>query len=274
MRKLYTVVFSLWLMSVAWGQPSPSPMASEPASSTIPSSSVIPYRPAPALAEAKRRSGIHWGSLFREWLLNLTMEQTERILKESKTRNALSGPFFQDWFTTVTTYHFNRWDDDDKFVTSNLGHPAQGAIVASIFWQNDDHVRFSDQDFHSAAYRHALLQAFAFVTFDAVQWKLGPLSESSIGNVGLPTHWWDKDCGQFNIRCEPRTGLNDLVLNEFVGVPMFIGFQWLDKHVQKRIEARAQSRVVIDTTRMFMNPPASVANIVRFRRPWFRDNRR
>lgn len=251
----------------AYSQPSPAPPAVDPPSGNA------PYVRPQVRPEKERPSGIHWKSLMREWWLNLCMEQTERILKESKTRQALGGPFFQDWFNSVSTYHFNRWDDDDKFVTSNLGHPAQGAVVASIFWQNDDHVRFSDQDFHSKAYRHALMQAFAFVTFDAVQWKLGPLSESSIGNVGLPTHWWQAYCGQYNIRCEPRTGLNDLLLNEFVGVPMFIGFQWLDKHVQRRIEAGTPSRAVIDTTRMLTNPPATVANIVRFRRPWFRDNR-
>jgi hypothetical protein len=194
-------------------------------------------------------------------------------VKEPKTRDALSGPFFHDWFTTVSTYNFGRWDDDDKFITSNLGHPAQGAIVANIFWQNNDNVRFADQDFHSAAYRKALWQTFLFVTFDAVQWKLGPLSESSIGNVGLPAHWYERDCKQLNISCEPRTGLNDLVLNEFGGTAMLIGFQWLDKHVQKRIEGRFQSRAVIDTTRMIANPPQTVANIIRFKRPWYRDNR-
>ena len=184
----------------------------------------------------------------------------------------MSGPFLQRWFDTVSTYHSNRWNDDDKFVTSNLGHPAQGAIVAGIFWQNNDHVCLSDQDFHSAAYRKAILQAFAFVTFDAVQWKLGPLSESTIGHVGLPAHRREQYCGSYNIRCEPRTGLNDLVLNEVGGTAMTVGFQWLDKHVQKRIEKRVQSRAVIDTTRMLTNPPQYVANIMRFRAPWFRDN--
>lgn len=265
MRKLPVVVLSLWSIGVAAAQSAPVAGEAAPA--------VSPSRPAPALPEAKYSSGIHWGPLFRDWFVNLVMEQTERIAKESKTRDQLSGPFFHDWINTVSMYRFDRWDDDDKFVTSNLGHPTQGAIVAAIFWQNDDHVRFSDQDFHSAAYRKALLQAFAFVTFDAVQWKLGPLSEASIGNVGLPAHWWDRDCKQLNIPCVPRTGMNDLVLNETGGMVMTVGFQWLDKHFQKRIEKRFQSRALIDTTRIFTNPPQSVANIVRFRAPWSRDNR-
>jgi hypothetical protein len=67
--------------------------------------------------------------------------------------------------------------------------------------------------------------------------------------------------------------MNDLVLNEVGGIAMTVGFHWLDKHVQKGIEKRTQSRAVIDTTRILTNPPQSVANIVRFRAPWFRDNR-
>ena len=266
MRKLSVVVFSLWSISVAAAQPG-LPVAGEAAPA------VTPYRPVPALPEAKHAGGIHWGPLLRDWWLNLVMEHTVRIVKEPKTRAQLSGPFFQGWINTVSAYRFDRWDDDDKYVTSYLGHPTQGAIVAAIFWQNNDHVRFSDQDFHSAAYRKALLQAFAFVTVDAVQWKLGPLSEASIGHVGLPAHWWDRDCQALNIPCKPRTGMNDLVLNEVGGTAMTIGFQWLDKHVQKRIEKRVQSRALIDTTRILTNPPQSVANIVRFRAPWFRYSR-
>ena len=55
---------------------------------------------------------------------------------------------------------------------------------------------------------------------------------------------------------------------------MTIGFQWLDKHLQKRIEERIDDRVLIGATRILTNPTQSVANIVRFRKPWFRDNRR
>jgi hypothetical protein len=255
-------------MSVtAAGQSSSSSEASDA------SSGAIVHRPEPVLPAEKHAGGIHWGPLIREWFTNLLIEQTERIAQQAKTRDALSGRFIHDWFSTVSTYDFGRWDDNDKFLTSNLAHPMQGAIVAAIFWQNDDHVRFSDQDFHSAAYRKALLQAFAFVTFDAFQFKLGPLSEASIGNVGLSAHWWDRECKQLNIRCEERTGLNDLVLNEVGGTALTIGFQWLDKHVQKRIEQRTQSRTLIDVTRMLTNPPQVVANIIRMRRPWLRDNR-
>jgi hypothetical protein len=99
-------------------------------------------------------------------------------------------------------------------------------------------------------------------------------TESSIGNVGLPFHWWDKDCKQINIPRIDRTGVSDMVMNEVAGTAMTIGFQFLDKHLQKRIEERTHSRAVIDTTRILINPRQSIANIIRFRRPWLRDNRR
>ena len=105
-------------------------------------------------------------------------------------------------------------------------------------------------------------------------WKVGPLSESSIGNVGLPTHWWDRDCKAIHIPCVDRTGVSDMVMNEVGGTAMTIGFQWLDKHVQKRIEEHVENRVLINTTRVFTNPTQSIANVTRFRWPWFRDNRR
>ena len=38
---------------------------------------------------------------------------------------------------------------------------------------------------------------------------------------------------------------------------MTIGFQWLDKHLQKRIESRFQNRYLINTTRMLTYPPQS-----------------
>jgi len=210
---------------------------------------------------------------MREWFQWVATEQAERIIRETKTRDQLSGPFFREWFQTVSDYHFDNWNDGGKVFTSYLAHPTQGAVAEAIFWQNNDRVRFSEQDFHSPVYRKALLQAFAFATVDAVLWKMGPLSESSIGNVGMPVQVWDKNCKQFHIRCVDRTGVSDMVMNEVGGTGITIAFQWLDKHLQKRIEEHVHNRPLIDFTRLLTNPPQSIANLVRFRKPWFRDNR-
>jgi hypothetical protein len=224
---------------------------------------------------AEDRKGIHWGALMRQWWMDISFEQSYRVLMESKTRDQLNGRFFHEWLDDVAQYRYGLWNDGDRFFTSYLGHPLQGAVIESIFWQNNDGVRFSEQDFHSAAYRKALVQAFAFAAVDAVQWKLGPVSEASIGHVGLPAHWWDTPyfCNLTHAYCHPRTGLNDLIMNEVGGTAMTIGFQWIDKHFQKPMEDRIHNRALIDTMRIFTNPPQSMANFFRFRTPWYRDNR-
>jgi hypothetical protein len=179
------------------------------------------------------RKSIHWGAIISQWWLDISFEHAERVLMEPKTRDQLNGRFFHEWLDDVAQYRYGLWSDGDKFFTSYIGHPLQGAVVEGIFWQNDDRVRFSEQDFHSAAYRKALLQAFAFAAVDAVQ----------------------------------------LIMNEVGGTAMTIGFQWVDKHFQKPLENRIQSRALIDTMRIFTNPPQSLANFFRFRTPWYRDNR-
>jgi hypothetical protein len=229
----------------------------------------------PRALVVEHHSGIHWGSLISQWWSDIAFEQTERLIMEPKTRDQLGGKFFHEWFSDVAQYRYGLWNDGDKFFTSYIGHPLQGAVVESIFWQNDDRVRFSEQDFHNAAYRKALLQAFAFAAVDAVQWKLGPVSEATIGHVGLPAHWWSTPyfCNLTHAYCHPRTGLDDLVMNEVGGTAMTIGFQWVDKHFQRPMENRVNSRVLINTMRIFTNPPQSLANFFRFRTPWYRDNR-
>jgi len=229
----------------------------------------------PRALVVERRSGIHWDSLISQWWFDIAFEQTERLIMEPKTRDQLYGKFFHEWFSDVAQYRYGLWNDGDKFFTSYIGHSLQGAVIEGIFSQNDDRVRFSEQDFHSAAYRKALLQAFAFAAVDAVQWKLGPVSEATIGHVGLPAHWWSTPyfCNLAHAYCHPRTGLNDLVMNEVGGTAMTIGFQWVDKHFQRPMENRINSRALIDTMRIFTNPPQSLANFFRFRTPWYRDNR-
>src|SRR5262245_35670917 len=207
MRKLSVVVFCLCSMKVVVQAQTPAdPATGEPVSAS-------PSSAAPVLAAPAHSDGIHWGPLVRQWWTYVAIEHVERIVKEPKTRRQLGGPFFRNWFDTVSDYHFDNWNDGGKRITSYLGHPAQGAIVEAIFWQNNDRVRFSEQNFRSKAYRHALLQAFAFATVDAVLWKVGPLSESSVGNVGLPVHWWDRDCKAIRIPCVKRTGVSDMVMN-------------------------------------------------------------
>ena len=66
-----------------------------------------------------------------------------------------------------------------------------------------------------------------------------------------------------DIRAAVFVGM-DLVMNEVGETAMTIGFHWLDKHAQKRIERHVDNRVVIGAIRILTIPTQSFANIVRF----------
>jgi hypothetical protein len=193
-----------------------------------------------------------------------------RFATEKKTRGQVGGPFFQEWAEVIQNTQWNRWSDGDKAFTSDIAHPAQGAVAGWIYRQNDTRARYLEQDFHNPQYRAVLLRSFAVATVTAVLWKIGPLSEATIGHVGLyPT----VDKWGLPVRDGNRSGLNDYVLNEVGGIPLMIAEDWLDKHVARRLESHAQSRAWIDFIRISTSPTRSFANLISFHRPWTRENR-
>jgi hypothetical protein len=214
--------------------------------------------------------GIQWRSLILQELLLVGVQHGFRLATEAKTRRELDGPVFADWAKIIANTQWNRWSDGDKWFTSNIAHPANGAVVAWIYRQNDTRARYLEQDFHNPAYRNTLLRAFAVATVAAVLWKIGPLSEATIGHVGLyPTvNKWG-----LPIRDGNRSGLNDYVLNEAVGIPLMIGEDWLDKHVTRPLEGHIYSRAPIDAIRIFTSPTRSFASLMALKKPWFRENR-
>ncbi len=245
----------------------------------------LPYEPEPVTAEhldlvnshirspeletvspesATNRPGVHWGSLLKQDLFWLTFQHIDRLIMEPQTRAELNGPYFKDWSYIVHHVQWNRWSDGDKFFTSNIGHPAQGAVVGYIFRQNDGSSIGVEQDFHDPAYRKGLLKAFAFITVDAFNWKLGPVSEATIGHVGLHL---DPKTGT------NRTGLNDYVTNEVGGVVLMIGEDWLDKHVAAPFERHTRNRCLINTVRIFTMPSQSWADLMAWKKPWYRYGR-
>ena len=57
-------------------------------------------------------------------------------LSEEKTRRELGGPFFSDWFKSVS-HLGGDWDDGGKIFANYVAHPMGGAVYAHIYRQND-----------------------------------------------------------------------------------------------------------------------------------------
>ena len=79
--------------------------------------------------------GVGLGAAFGQ-ALGFTIFQHMFRLTEEKTRQELGGPFFPDWFTSVSHLGGN-WDDGGKVIANYVAHPMGGAVYANIYRQND-----------------------------------------------------------------------------------------------------------------------------------------
>ena len=198
--------------------------------------------------------GFQWGSAFRESVLFLGIQHGFRLATEPGTRAELKGPFWRDYFKSVRGH--TGWSDGDPFLVNYVGHPMMGAVAGFIQIQNDPRGRV--QRFGtSREYWTSRLRAAAFSTAYSIHFEFGPVSETSIGNVG-------KDA---------RSGVVDLVITPTVGMAWLIGEDALDRYVVASLERRTGNRTARLLLRSVLNPSRSFSNALRFRAPWHRDNR-
>jgi hypothetical protein len=219
--------------------------------------------PAPSLndppierAIPSKPKGVNWKGVWGQSAFFLGIEQGYRLGTQPGTRNALKGPFFDDWFTSVAATH--GWGDGDDFLTNYIGHPMEGGVVGNIFVQNDPRGRMLEFSW-SSPYWNSRLKATAWTALYSTQFELGPISEASIGNVGYP--------GQ------SLSGAVDLVVTPLAGLGWQVGEDALDKYLIVKIETWTSNRLVQTLARSFLNPTRSFANAMRLQVPWNRDMR-
>ncbi|MCS7024619.1 MAG: hypothetical protein NZV14_07440 [Bryobacteraceae bacterium] len=185
----------------------------------------------------------------------LGLQHGFRLATQPGTREALKGRYFRDWFNSVGG--LGGWDDGDGPLANYVGHSLQGAISGYIWIQNDPFGR-RQQFSWTRAYVRSRLRAFAWSTLYSTQYEIGPISDAAIGNVGL----------------RPETkGMVDLVITPTVGMAWLVTEDVLDRHFIQWIERRTGSPWIKLMTRSWLNPGRSMANMLRFRVPWYRDTR-
>jgi hypothetical protein len=207
------------------------------------------------MMEAPRR-GIDWSSVYMQSAFFLSIEQGFRLGTQPGTREALKGPFFDDWFTSVKA--IKGWGDADDFLANYIGHPMQGSVTGYILVQNDPDGRYLTFDW-SSAYWSSRFKAAAWSAFYSTQFEIGPFSEASIGNVGYPGLSF--------------SGAVDLVMTPLGGLGWQVGEDALDKYLIVKIEGWTENRLIRTLARGFLNPTRSFANMMRLRVPWNRDTR-
>ena len=191
-----------------------------------------------------------WSPAIKQSLLVLGV-QHGYAMTQPKTRRDLHGPFFKDYLRSVKSLH--GWEDGGRFFTNYVAHPMQGSLLGFIQVQNDPQ-GISRRFGKSSAYWRSRLKALAWSAAWSTQFEIGPVSQASIGNVGL----------------HGKQTYVDLVITPTAGFALLTMEDALDKYLIQKIERNSGSFLKI-TSRMVLNPTRSVANLLRFKKPWHRD---
>ncbi len=217
---------------------------------------------------------IKWAKMLREEMLHVTSEQAWNVSTNSwirvALRNELPGApresFTARWIDSVRNFRFGRWNDDNPFLDDYIGHPMMGAISMYIFIQNDPSGMSLELQ-NTRQYWMSRLRAVGWATIYSTQWKVGPLSEASVGNQGL-VYFYDQD-GQ---KLTNGTGFAGLVTTPVGGLLWSLGEDALDKVLIKRLERVSTNRLWLAGI-SFLTPSRAFANLMRFKSPWYRDSR-
>jgi hypothetical protein len=176
------------------------------------------------------------------------------ITTEAGTRDALNGPWLKDYLRSVS--ELRGWSDSDKFMAPYVGHPIEGSVFGFIERQNDPQYRLVQWG-DGREYWVSMLRSMAYSAIWHTQWKIGPASEASIGNVML----------------HASPGFITLVDTPTLGFCTMLAEDAADRYVIMGIENRTTNRMVIILVRSFLNPGRTFANMMAFRLPWNRDTR-
>jgi hypothetical protein len=201
----------------------------------------------------------HWKSALAQSMAFLAFQHSFRMTQE-KTRDGLhGGPFFRDWGQSIK--NIRTWRDGDNFVTNYIGHPMQGSFTGRIFVNNSD--RAKKQEFGSSKeYWRSRAKALLWSAVWSTQFEIGPVSEATIGRVGLTRE---------NGYC--TMAYVDLVITPVMGTAFLVGEDAIDKYFLKNWVEKSNNKFKIKLLRSFATPTTSIANLIRLKPPWKRDNR-
>lgn len=208
---------------------------------------------------------VSWWRVLSESFFFLSAQHAGNIALDSDTRDALThGSFWGDYAYCVEHYRWSRWKDDDPFGVDYIGHPMMGAVTSSIYEQNDPKQRALMYE-NSRRYWMGRLRAMAYSAAYSAQWKVGPLSEASIGNTGINTYY-RPDIGRYT----NETGMQDFFITPIGGLAWNVGEDAIDRYILSHVRHGTRNKWLLLASSL-STPGKSAANVTRFRAPYYRD---
>jgi hypothetical protein len=191
---------------------------------------------------------------FIDSLKLLAMEHGIRMAFQEKTRRELHGPFWSEYRQSVRIPR--RWEDTDGWWVNYIGHPIHGA-AAGYSWLAHEPGAPADIGL-TAHYWASRGRAAAWAGVYSLQFELGPLSEASIGNVGMRSE---------------ESGWVDHVVTPVGAFGLIVAEDALDRFFVEWVERHTTNRVWRASLRMIFNPGRVLSNTASGRLPWYRETR-
>jgi hypothetical protein len=192
--------------------------------------------------------------VFGDSLKLLALQHFGRIAFQEKTRRELDGPFWNDYTRSVRVP--GQWSDTDDWFVNYVGHPIQGAAAGYIWLDHDPKAARGNR--FDRGYWASRSRAVLWSAVYGLQFEVGPLSEASIGNVGMRPE---------------TTGWADYVITPVGAFALIVAEDVLDRTFLRWVESRTTNRYLRGTLRTFVTPGRSLSNIASTRPPWYRDER-
>ncbi len=212
------------------------------------------FAPTPPRFTAATSAGTDIRGAIVDSFKQLAWEHSIRVAFQDKTRRELAGSFWGDYKRSIKVPH--RWEDGDSWLVNYIGHPIHGA-AAGYSWI--DHGPEAAREIGlSPGYWAGRARTLAWTSVYSLQFEFGPLSEASIGNVGLRPE---------------TTGWVDHVVTPVGAFGLIVAEDALDRFFVKWVERRTDNRFFRAALRTIFNPARTMSNTVRGQTPWFRPGR-
>jgi hypothetical protein len=208
----------------------------------------------PSVSSSDDQEGADVLGAFKDSLRLLLIEHGTRVLFQEKTRRELGGNFWTDYRRSVRIP--GQWEDTDAWWVNYVGHPIHGA-AAGYLWI--DHEPGDPTTINlSSRYWSSRAKAMAFAATYSLQFEIGPLSEASIGNVGMR---------------RDTTGWVDHVVTPVGAFGFIVAEDALDRYLMQWAERHIRNRIARAALRIALNPGRALANGASGRTPWYRQGR-
>jgi hypothetical protein len=218
----------------------------------------------------------HWKGLLWESFAFFGAENSFRLMTDEYMRHLTADkPFWHDYFASVRQWNWRRWDDGDDFLVAYIAHPLQGSVTEFIEIQNDPNgrdLRIGD----GSPYWHSRFRALLWNALYSTDQKIGPLGETALGSEGGYNYiiGCTPPCKGYNpktYKVTNNTGWVKLVSTPVVGDLWTIMEDSLDRYVSDPIADRFGNGPFAKIVRGSLNPSRTMANALRWRKPWYRD---